>query len=252
MSNFKWGFLAGAVALVLSFMIGLISGVNILHVMLRALIFGVLFFGLGFGIRMFIDSFFPEILSAINDDEENDTLASPGSRVNITLDSVKGFAMPEMYRNPEKPDEVGNIGDLVTGAPEHVSKKAGAAMETSSFGPGIDQKQEDDYTYGVFDIPGIQDPISETDSQAVGNNSRVAPVFTPSFGDGDAGLGGLPDLDALAGAFLNNDAGARPPPAEPGGPVRSPLSNKPEALKGDFNPKELAEGLRTILIKDKE
>ena len=247
MSNFKWGFLAGAIALILSFVVGLLNGASFLNIIIRASIFGVVFFGFGFGVRVFIYTFFPEILTVMADDEEQDTLARPGSRVDITLDNANNFAMPEKYRDPDKPEEIGNIEDLAPGMLNNGSRKANAS------GAGIDQKQEDDYTYGVFDIQGIQDPMSEGNSQAEGKNSRAAQVFTPSFGDGDGGLGGLPDLDALAGAFLSNDSDpSPPPPADSGGPVRAPLGNKAQPLKGDFNPKELAEGLRTILIKEKQ
>jgi len=241
-------------AIVLSFLAGLLGGAGILYIVMRALVFGIIFFGLGAGIRVFINSFFPEILSVMSDDEESDTLARPGSRVNITLDNNRGFALPEMYRNPDKPDEIGNIADLLSGSLEPVTHKADTSRA------GIDQNREDVYTNGVFDISDVQNTKTGKNSQAdnldsdiSGNKSRAAPVFTPSFGNDDKGLGGLPDLDALAGAFLGSDEGTAPlPSVEPGGPARSPLGNKAQPLKGDFNPKELAEGLRTILIKEKQ
>jgi hypothetical protein len=43
------------------------------------------------------------------------------------------------------------------------------------------------------------------------------------------------------------DAGA----AGPSLPERRPSGNKAQPLKGDFNPKELAAGIRTVLNKEK-
>jgi hypothetical protein len=70
----------------------------------------------------------------------------------------------------------------------------------------------------------------------------------------------LPDLDSLAGAFLPNsgeEAEDAPEystpaaPAAPSTPARRPsASSKGQKMEGDFNPKELAEGIRTILKKE--
>ena len=246
MSNFKWGFLAGAIALVVSFSVGIISGANILNVILRAFIFGVMFFGFGFGIRILIYNYLPEILSVVNDDEEEDTLSKPGSKVDITLDSTRDFAMPEMYRNPNKPEEVGDIANIVSVEPEPVSRDS----EPSA---GIDQKQEEDYNYGVVSAPAVQTTATETGGQDY-ESKPDAPAFTPSFGSGSSDLGGLPDLDAMAGAFISGGGQtSSAPSAEPGwSPSKAPEGDKAKPMEGDFNPKELAEGIRTILAKEKQ
>ena len=257
MINFRWGFLAGMAALVLSIVLGVSSGVNILHIILRALIFTVVFFGFGTGIWILINNFLPELLSSDDVPEESDVPERPGSRVNITLDNNKGFAVPEMYRNSGDPEEVGNIGDLLSGT-FRSSSAASAKPEPSA--SGMDLNGEDSYTYEgrgglgslTQDSSGLQDaaPLSIANFDM---SSFTAPVFTPSFGDDSAGLGGLPDLDAMAGSFLSGSEG-NPDLAsslESAGPVRDSMGNKPQPLKGDFNPKELAQGIRTVLNKEK-
>jgi len=71
----------------------------------------------------------------------------------------------------------------------------------------------------------------------------------------DASMDVLPDLDSMAGAFLSHsaeeesDANEYPVSAPAPKPLRS---NKAPAWSEDFNAKEMAAGLRTVLNKEKE
>jgi hypothetical protein len=264
MLNIKWGVIAGAAALILSLAVGALSGNNIFYVLLRALIFGVVFFGLGLGIWALVTGFVPELLYADSDigGGAGET-PSPGSRINITLDGGTG-ALPEMYRNPDNPEEVGNISDLITGAINPAAAAPSGGMRSG----GMDQNREDGYTYNEGGGAENQNQDSEFGNVSAFDGSpsfqegqNAAAVFTPAFGGG-GGLGGLPDLDAMAGAFLTNaglESGPASPvaapvmpamPQEPGAPERKHAGNKPQPLQGDFNPKELAQGIRTVLSKE--
>ncbi|MCL2809580.1 MAG: hypothetical protein FWD24_05895 [Treponema sp.] len=153
---------------------------------------------------------------------------------------------------------------------------------------GIDRKKEEGYNDMGFiqditfdDLPGIEKSASTVEKPAAGKPEVFQPQFTPSFGD-DSGLGGLPDLDMMARAFSTAYSGPSAPvqaastvlPPEPsesmGFTATSPVSstssfymtaepepdrsnymgNKPQQLEGDFNPKDLAKGISTILSKD--
>ena len=257
MINFRWGIAAGAAAFIISFSLGLISGVNIFYLILRALLFLVVFFVFGVGIQALINNFIPELL--LNDDEavQQDTLSPPpaGSRVNITLDNSAGYAIPDLYRKPsDDPDAVGNIEDLVSGA----------------FNPSrqpIDQKEEDGYNYKgesgqsspIGDSFGFPDPAPRDESPIAPSPARATPSFAPSFGDDTGDLGGLPDFEAMASVFSSGGSGfdsAGLGQSFEGGEStltegsRSSRSSKGQPLKGDFNPKELAQGIRTVLSKD--
>jgi len=248
-------------ALVLSFGIGILSGANIFHVILRALIFAVVFFGIGTCIWILINHHIPDLIASNDDNnddnKEGDAMMRPGSRVNITLDNDKGFALPEMYRNSGDPEEVGNIGDLLSGAFRPVP-----AESETSFG-GMDLGSEDNYTYegsGLDSQNQESSGFQDTASHNSGAGPSAAPVFTPSFGDDSADWGGLPDLDAMAGAFLSGGTEDPAPVPDVSGPVaglatepvRDPKGNKAQPLKGDFDARELAQGIRTVLSKDKK
>jgi hypothetical protein len=63
----------------------------------------------------------------------------------------------------------------------------------------------------------------------------------------------LPDLDSLANAFLPSSGGegGDVPDVSSPAPERKPLpGRKPQKLDGDFNPKDLAAGIRTVLNKE--
>jgi hypothetical protein len=253
--NFRWGIVAGAVAFVISFALGLISGVNIFYLILRAVLFMGIFFVFGVGIQVLINNFMPELLLDENEADQQSTPETPpaGSHVNITLDNSAGYAIPDLYRRPsDDPDAVGNIEDLVSGA----------------FNPGrqpIDQKEEDGYNYQgesspIGDSFGFSDPAPRAESPIAPSPMRAMPSFAPSFGDDTGDLGGLPDFEAMASVFSSGGSGfdsVGPAESFEGGesPLtegsRSSRSGKGQPLKGDFNPKELAEGIRTVLSKDK-
>jgi hypothetical protein len=245
-SNLKWGFILGSAALVISVSLGIISGVNPLYIFLRALLFTAVFFGMGVGLRVLVDNMFPELL-LVNEDPSQMNFEQPGSRVDITIGNARDYAVPEMYKNPDGSQEMGNIEDLLSGAfkprPTESSRQS-----------GIDRSQENDYNIqGSSQISAFDSQGSEHSQEALFQR----PSFTPSLGDDSEGLGGLPDLDSMAGAFssggfaLETAAPAQAQSLEAEEPEKKyNKGNKPQPLEGDFNPQELAQGIRTVLSRD--
>jgi len=213
--NMKLSAIMGGIGLLLSLIVGLFSGAGFSHSLLRSLIFGAVFFGLGCGIWLLINTFLPE-LAVAGAGDENDTL-TPGSRINIT-ESEK--PLPEVFKALDDGEEVGDINDLVNGTFKPREVPGAAAAPDTEF-RGLDQMPEDGYT---------------------GNRSSPVSVDPPE--------GGLPDLDLLAGSFLSNSEEAVEDFEERPEPVRRPSGNKPQTLKGDFDPKDLAKGIQTILKED--
>ena len=279
MNNFKWGITAAIAAMIVSVGLGLLSGVGILHVFLRALIFGLVFFGFGFGLRFLINSFFPEILFMEEESSAQVPFDTPGSRVNITLDNTGEYAVPELYKTPGDPHELGNIEDLISGVFRPRSESSGIDRKREesynreeSFNFGSDFQStpdQDDMTFPdmpTFDEPKVESPGAE--SSKAEKPKVEKPIFTPSFGD-DGGVGGLPDLESFAMAFSGGGelrpstpaasaggfGGVSVPDApeefEPTQPTRY-VASKPTPLSGDFNPKDLAKGISTVLAKEKK
>jgi len=278
-NNFKWGLILAICALCISIILGVIAGVGIIHIILRALIFSVVFFGIGFGLRFILDSFFPEILTA--SEEAVSVLDESGEHVSITLDSMGEYAVPELFNQQGNSEELGNVEDLVSGAfkprPVQNFNSGGSQPEYSNFdfsGPdeGIDRKKEAGYNNlgdsqddSFFEsAAGGSAGFSETsdfEKPEASKSAAFQPQFTPSFGD-DSGLGGLPDLDMMAMAFSSNYSGT-PISSAPSAPSAAPAmrpaedepdrsqykGNKAQPLQGDFDPQSMAQGIRTVLSK---
>jgi len=277
-SNFKWGLIGAIGAFVVSILLGIVSSVGVFYIFIRAIIFAVLFFGLGFGMRFILNSFLPELLE--NESGSGDEYSESGEEYsgneNVVSDNTSGeYAVPELFKSPSQ--DMGNIEDLISGSFRRRANGSGKYSE------GIDDYPEEGYngSRGIQDI-SMPEESSYTDDLQASNSTQEKPVFTPSFGD-DTGLGGLPDLDMMARAFSGFSGAPAPAPAFVSTPVQDnsgfeqagyedssldmpsmpsssfegnkPASrdtgNKPQALQGDFNPKELAEGLRAVLSKDK-
>jgi hypothetical protein len=270
MINFKWGSISAICALVISILLGVISGVSAVHIIARALIFSIVFFGLGFGLRFVLDSFFPEVLLA-NEEAVPSEINDADGHVSIAMDSMGEYAVPELFNKQGNSEELGNIEDLISG----ISMSRAAENNSAS---GRSHSQYPDFNFSMLEDEGIDrnkeagynnlgitedDPFIESadENPPVNKPAAFQAQFTPSFGD-DSGLGGLPDLDMMAMAFSSNYGGAPAPaapspspmpsthPVEEYEPDRSQYKgNKPQTLKGDFNPQSLAQGIRTVLSK---
>jgi len=283
----KWGIIAAIAAFFISVFIGIIFDVRAVHIILRALLFAVLFFGLGIGLRFIINSYFPELLYKEDENPTEDWYDQVGSRQAITQDDVGEYAVPELYKTPDGSDELGNIDDLISGSfnPRDGTKGIDRNTEAGYNNKGdfnktgqVSSSESQDIS-NVFpeEFPFHDDGLM--DNAAAGSSPAVdRQQFSPSFGE-NAGYESLPDLDLMARAFSSGFGGAPvsipPTPAQTFIPATaaansSALSsntpkldeleptpqryrggNKPQPMKGDFNPKELAEGLRSVLEKDK-
>lgn len=262
--------IAAVTGFILSLLIGVASGGGGLISLLRALISGLVFFGLAGGIWVLINRFLPELLlpaAAIGEDEF-DPGEDAGPHVDISVDDGDD-AIPAGAVTPGEDgaeNDLGNISDLMekpdapsTGtAPAArpaahqerypweplvpVPEEAPLESLNSDAPPvGMDQNNKESYTKGGDDsLPGK------------GGSSGFVPAPLPMSpeGLGDSGFESLPDLDAMAGAFMSSedeeeDEAALTYPAE-----RKPPETKGQAMGGNLNSRELASAIQNILKKD--
>jgi len=249
--NVRWGIYAGGAAFLLALVISIIIGHAGFGVaILRALCFAAIFFVLGTGAWTLINAFIPELLFPESNDaainvfgaaSESDGLQgmdpSSGSRVNITVGDRSDVALPD--DDGTGAEDVGNIADLMSGAVD----PAAEAMKNG----GLDEKGENSYT-GIAEetaltMEGFADP-----SPAAEAGGGLAMNFD-SFAMGGGEVTGLePFGDSFS---LPGNVGGTAGEAE-AFPERKSSANKPVALEGDFNPKDIALGIRTVLERDKK
>jgi hypothetical protein len=220
MFNFKVSGIAAGAAFVVSLLLGMLSGSGLPALLLRALGFGVFFFVLFCLIFWLVGQFMPELLSG-----PDDLFDAPGSRVNISVGSgpVEG-AFP-----PADTDELDNIdGRAAQPADEQTDFPASVAG-------ALDQDDETAYNR--------RGPAFEATSAKSGTERNA----------GGADL--IPDFDTLSEAFLPESGPESPEPVvfdmpEPKKPHSGVSAN--QGFAGDFNPKELAQAIKTVLKKDEK
>jgi len=248
--NVKWGVYAAGAALVLAFTTSLALGQASFGVaVLRALAFAGLFFILGTGAWTLINNFIPELLfPETNDAAANIFGAGPsglespdsqsyGSRVNITLGEGSDAALPD--NNGADADEVGNISDLVSGAVD--------PAEEAKRQRGLDGINENSYT-GIAEETAITMEGFAEPSPAAEESGGFSMNFD-SFALG----GGTTGLEPFGDSFsLPPNSGAAAKEEDVFVPERKVAGNTPMALEGDFNPKDIALGIRTVLETDKK
>ena len=242
MFNLKISGIAAGTAFIFSVIIGMISRSSFPVLILRALAFSALFFVISGFIRVLVSRFLPELLEEGGMD---DTVPRPGSRINITEgnDYYQGIS-PEVSQEYPKPsvigaqpddseDGLGNISDLLG--------RSGLNLVDNP-GTGMDQNGPDGYTdNGELGAPSAAYPGK---GQADGDDVNIP-----------ASVDVLPDLESMAGAFspATGYGDSETTEYSVSAPAKKPsLKDKAPEWSGDFNAKELAAGLRTILNKEKE
>jgi hypothetical protein len=237
--NLKAGGIAAGAAFILSFLLGLLSGAPLWVLLLRAFVFGAIFFALVSGAYFLISRFMPELL------EGGGGRPPSGSLVNITLDDGDPFAGGEAA-SPVLPggsafdagDELGDISALMGGSPPGESESAPP--------PGIDQTGQDSYNEEGLEE---ENPFGELLPPPAEPDGTAASSGDSSLSDLSGTDETLPDLDAMAGAFGSEGELMEEP--EEKAPARRPSAGgKPAKVEGDFNPKDMATAVRDRLKRE--
>jgi len=272
--DLKNGGIAAAAAFVLSFLIGLLSRSTMPLLIVWPLVFAVVFFILFNVVKFLFNQFLPELL-----DEESGSNSGvfPGAVVNImegdnpglgdeySDDSLESggavsWQASDAFANAARPDDSEkSMGDISTLSDVVARNKAAYKGPSADVSTGIDQNMENDYnTLGEFG--NAFQPMSPVEAAAFGaagdTPARAAakPAKSGSHAWYSSSDDTLPDLDSMAGVFTNTSAEEESETADhPDIPrSRKKTSDKEKSLEGDFSPKEIAEGIRTVLKKDKE
>ena len=218
MFNFKISGIVGGAAFILSLVIGFLSGAGLLVVLIRALMFALVFFGLTCLIFWLVAQFLPELLNGPEDDLG---FGAPGSRVDISVDSPITGAFPR--DNSEVVDDIAGKPSTPVSLP-------------------LDQGRNTRYN---------KDGDSLDDGEFADPKSFGSAGLDSGADSGMAKAEALPDMDGLVEASPDNTAGEIEADTSVFDEPRRPISSsKKPAMAGDFDAKELAQGIRTVLKKD--
>ena len=278
MFNFRSNLIIAGAAFFLSLLVGLVSRTTMPMLIIRPVIFAVVFFIFSILVKILIDRFLPELLEEGSPLDEGFQL---GSRIDITDEDPQinlsrggnesggsGYSAQAQDILGARPDDseedIGDISDLA-------SKGSSSGTADKANNPGMDQNTEEHYTvmgdFGVFAEPAldkmfVQDSFSETppsQEQAPPAREIARPVESSQP---KASAGGtkasyrseeaLPDLDSMAGAFMSTSSGEEPEVTGYSGSS----SSKKSSSKGvewaeDYSGKNMAMGIQTVLKKDK-
>ena len=228
MFNIKHSIIVAGIAFIISLLLGILSGASFPSLITRPLIFTFIFFVLSIIIPSLINQFLPELLEI---QREPPDVALPGSNIDIKEDNA---AVPDQLyaRLDESSQDFENIKDISRAVSSAGSAgTAGNSTVESGGNGGLDQSGQNEYT-------------------KQGNGLAQ---------ESEGGISGLADLDSLSGAFIASSEDKAAVTQEEiesfstsDSSARSSAGNKPQAIEGDFNPKELAAGIRTILNKKED
>ena len=275
-----------AAAFILSLLIGIFTRSAMPLLILRPVLFACLFFALSLIITQLISRYLPELLE---EGFSSDTSFLPGSHIDITEGGDPSSLTPGNFSNdsetqpsfmgaqPDSSDDsIGHISELGTKIASRFESTGNNLQST-----GIDANSQSGYnekgtsaSLGSLEaMPEAGDfmpweplPLSGGFGGQVANEDRREPSPAaasaappmPSF-ESKAGaqasqssFSGFADLDSMAGAFSSS---ASERGSETGGyssPSKRSKAQKEASWAEDFNAKQMAEGIRTALKKDKE
>jgi hypothetical protein len=251
-------------AFILSLALGISVRGQIFVVLLRALGFGLAFFILAAIIWNVINKFIPELLQAPSPQDASLMvgLDNNGSRVDITVGDREDAVPQDAVLPPEEDtdDSVGNISEVMSGG--YASRSVPAPRPAAGDSPSAAPPAAADpigYLDGSLDPSPLESlaPAEGMDQspQSGYTQGGSSPVGASGLGNLSGDIESLPDLDAMAGTFLSPDAAAGeetgPSPYNLGASVeKAPRAKKGNDMGEDFNPKELASAIQTILKRD--
>ena len=254
MFKLKWGIIAGLAALILALATSLLVGnTGFLTALIRAGIFAALFFLLGTGAHTLINHFLPDLLlPGAAEDPIGSLLVSGenfGTRVNITLGDTSSAALPGKNTEMHSLENVDNIGDLISGAinPAAEARKA----------KDIDQTDLSGYTDGLVELAPL-DSIETASELGPELDSPIGDIgkddsFSFSFDNFIPSSTGIAELDSMDMFSLDSDSSEDTETVIPARSSRKSAKNQSTAFdEGDFDPKEIASGIRTVLERDKK
>jgi len=214
--------LVGGIAFILSLLFGLIVGAAFLIALLRAFLFALFFFVFSGIAYWLITQFIPELLENQSQDISEGPIPDMGSRVNISVGEDDEIPENSLASQLVK-DSV--VKDSVE-EDEFISEKA------------LDQKAEDGYTN------------QDNDSVRIENSEESSPSPALPVGVIDD-VDELPDLEGMSDAFVMpiTEVGEND---EPLVGARPSASAKKTGTSADFDPKEMAMAIQTILKRDQK
>jgi hypothetical protein len=249
MFDVKISVIAAGIAFIVSFLLGLLNGASLPFLIIRPLIFGVLFFVIAAIVYFLVSHFLPELLDGeLPESIEAGNALSPGSRINITEEEPAGMPFYTTHAAPaaQADNSENGLGDI-----SNLLKTGRAAGPAETGYPGLDQSDEDGYTKSEAVHAGVQNNGGFTGSGSAAPKTVTVTVTVP---DSEESMDMLPDLDTMARAFLPDSGEDKADTTEystSDDPLKRPAAgSRGRKMEGDFNPQDLAAGIRTILKKE--
>jgi hypothetical protein len=238
-TDLRASLIASGVAAVLSLLVGVISGVDFLPLVLRALVGGLFFGAIVFGALFLLRRFLPEAFGA--EAEE----AQPGQIVGGNVDIVLPGDLPP---SPEGQAEAEEDLESVVQPPMPRRARRPAAVVAEADDDEVEEALAEEVSPYASDSL-LDGPPADEDEDAAVAAAAAAASLPMRTSEGLDDLDVLPDLESLSDGFSSSPEADGTPVHEYGETERRPREG---GSRGDADPAVLAQAVRTLLKRDQE
>lgn len=222
---------------ILSFIVGLFGDVAFGFVLLRALLFGVLFAGISIVVFMLISKFIPELLetSSIDEEQEPESAAEVEEEISSAEEGVpiNGTNLDitiEGEDDIEEPEEITREAEADEHQSEH-QPEAAAATDSVEEAETVEEIEEVGEAEDVEEAETIEDPAGK-ESGADEKSSALPDIGKYADGFDQA------ESDLISDGLSNLDGGD--------------AAMSTDILGSSHDTQELAQAVQTVLKKDQE
>lgn len=238
--NIKFTIICASAAAVLSFLLGIITGVGFLSLLFRGLLMGVLFGGLAYGAFFLVSRFLPELLEALTGEAGEFSGAAAGDGPEGAAQTGSSGALGSASSSDE-PVTGGRVDIVLEGdesEAESIDSFAEEAPEDGAESAGREGK--------TADPEGPEAPGEEGEPEEL---EVVEAAGDAAAGDADVGPEGgtLPDIENMADNFtVSTDNGDAELSSIDGGAASVDIDGQSQ------DSATVAKAIQTMLKKDQE
>lgn len=229
--HIRTAIILASLAAAIAFLFGVLAGVPFGTVVLRTVLGGVVFAGIGYGAAVLIERFLPELLEM--DDAADEDTGGETLDVSVGDDSEDDDIRRAAFQRPDEDGTTASDSSDPGSATNSTQESAQASQDSAEdgFQPGIRADL----------VEEIQESRVDDDSGSAADEASTAASGDEPAPDEVAALESLPDMEGMEDAFISTEQ-----------PTIDEAPANEEGSADTQQAQEIAQAIRTVLQREEQ